>query len=354
MSNRLEHLLAIWQQQKDACEWVLATIVDTAGSSYRKPGAMMLINSFGQYYGLLSGGCLESDLMRQAKRCMASNSNLFVTYDMREDSDIAWQIGIGCGGMVKILLQQLSSQNNYLHLEYLDACLKQKQPCIYSINLDSLVPDNAVKPVGSKLKSPATASSHDHFVIDSSKQHKKPTNYFQQVIKPTPLIGIFGGGVDAKPVCDMAITLGWQVVIIDERVNYGQPKQFSNATFIFKQKIESVIDQPWFHQLDAIAIMTHNVTLDGRALQVAQHSNAKYVGLLGPAHRTDKVFASIELTRQNLTLPLSNPIGLEIGGELPESIALSILAEAHAVLENKLVLNTGHQNNFTPGLQHVS
>jgi xanthine dehydrogenase accessory factor len=324
MSNRLEHLLSTWLPDKDNIDWVLATVVKTEGSSYRKSGAMMLINGLGQYYGLLSGGCLESDLMRQAKRCLSSGANHTVTYDMREDSDVAWQLGIGCGGMVKILLQPVNCQNDYLQLLALHQTLVSRIPCAYQQQLNSVRPNNTLL-LGDQID-----TIHN---IDT-------TLYFIHNITPRPLFAIFGGGVDARPLCEMANTLGWQTIVIDERANYASKTHFGSASVIYKQTLESAAAQPWFLQLDAIAILTHNVEHDGRALKTAQKSNAKFVGLLGPTHRTDKVLASVSMTRHDLVHPLSNPIGLDIGGDLPESIALSILSEIHAVLEKKHALRT--------------
>ncbi len=99
MSNRLQALLTHWLPEKDSCQWVLASIIETQRSSYRKASAMMLINNLGKSYGLLSGGCLEADLMRQAQKCWQTGSNITVCYDMQDDTDIAWQLGIGEPGV---------------------------------------------------------------------------------------------------------------------------------------------------------------------------------------------------------------------------------------------------------------
>ena len=112
MANRITQLLTYWSEDRDKHLWVLATIIQTDGSSYRKAGAMMLINDMGQYFGLLSGGCLESDIMRQARRCWDNLQNRIIEYDMREEEDLAWQLGIGCGGMGKIFLQAVHAAND--------------------------------------------------------------------------------------------------------------------------------------------------------------------------------------------------------------------------------------------------
>lgn len=330
MSIRLEKILEVWLEQKNQHQWILATVVETAGSSYRKSGAMMLINDIGQYFGLISGGCLESDIMRKARQCWDTGRNKLVCYDMREEDDIGWHLGIGCGGMVKILLQPISADNQFLHLEQLLDALKNRATVAYSQDLSAEFPDNQIDlmPNAPNVK-----------VKNGSRDSDIKTHRFE----PTPQIGIFGGGVDAEPVANMAKLLGWNVIVYDPRVSYAKRDRFDMADNIIRDEFQSLTTHPSLEQLDAVVIMTHNVKLDGQALSVAQYSTAKFVGLLGPSHRTEKVLKSIGLTYSQLTKPLSNPIGLDIGGELPESIALSITSEIHAVLANKITLSPTQQ-----------
>jgi len=153
MANRISQLLSHWTDNRDKHLWVLATIIETDGSSYRKAGAMMLINDMGQYFGLLSGGCLESDIMRQARRCWDNQKNRIIEYDMREEEDLAWQLGIGCGGMVRILLQPVHIDNNYLKLDDLNRCLDQRQKTEYHQQVDEGFPVNKVLPLVDKIHS---------------------------------------------------------------------------------------------------------------------------------------------------------------------------------------------------------
>ena len=313
MSNRIEQLLAIWQGQKTAFAWVLATVIETQGSSYRKSGAMMLINSLGQYYGLLSGGCLEADIMRQARQCLDKDENLIITYDMREDDDLGYQLGIGCGGMVKILLQPINQNNNWLALDELQTQLTARQTCYYQQNFQQTTPENKLF-----LAAPATTDSAEIIL---------------HTIKPTPSIAIFGGGTDALPLVNMAHILGWHIIVVDERVNYARPAYFKNAAKIIQKPISELTEQPWLQAINAVVIMNHSIRLDAQALRLVQHSSATFVGMLGPKHRTEKVLKEAGLT--SLIKPLANPVGLDIGGELPESIALSILSQAHACLAGR-------------------
>ena len=324
MANRLSQMLALWQGQKDSLDWVLATLVATDGSSYRKSGAMMMINSLGQYYGMLSGGCLESDIMRQARRCWTSNCNRIVQYDMREEEDLAWQLGIGCGGLVRILLQPVNAANAYLQLDRVSEAIKQNKACIYQ----QLV--NAEKPLNHIVE--ICADKTRYSAAGSVLEEGPEGLLIRHQLQPPPHLAVFGGGVDARPLVAMAAELGWQVSLIDPRAAYANAGYFSSANII-RSPLAQLSDTPWLQSLDMAVLMYHNIELDGQALTLVQSSSAVYVGMLGPIHRTERVLASANLLRSDLAKPLANPIGLRLGGDLPESIALSILSEAHAYIE---------------------
>ncbi|MBL4629909.1 MAG: XdhC family protein [Paraglaciecola sp.] len=322
MANRISQLLSHWSGSRDTHLWVLATIIQTDGSSYRKAGAMMLINDTGQYFGLLSGGCLESDIMRQARRCWDNQHNRIVEYDMREEEDLAWQLGIGCGGMVRILLQPVHADNNYLKLDELNRSLAQRQKVEYQQQIDQGFPLNRVLPLADKA-----------LKFAAGIREIEAVEVFVQQLAPAPLIAVFGAGVDARPVVSIAAEMGWQVLLIDSRVGYAKAEFFTKASQIIRQPFEQLGTATWLSQIDVALVLTHNIKLDAAALTLVQTSSAKYVGLLGPTHRTDRVLDIAKLTRSGLSKPLANPIGLRLGGELPESIALSMISEAHAALE---------------------
>lgn len=321
-TNHLCALLDVWQQQKDQLEWVLATIIETDGSSYRKPGAMMFINGLGQYFGLLSGGCLEADIMRQARKCWDSGENQIIQYDMRDEDDLSWKLGIGCGGMVKILLQPISETNNWLSLESLQAALTGNQTCYYQQNIDAKQPHNVCL---SELPVWATKNN-----IGT----EQAIRYFVSQQQPVIHLGIFGAGIDARPLAAMAKNLGWHVTLFDDRLGYAKASFFTEVDDIVRTPYGSLEGHPALAKFSAVVLMNHNVKLDALSLKLVQSSSAKYVGMLGPRHRTQRVFDEINLTPQQLLKPLHNPVGLDLGGELPESIALSMLSEIHAVLHS--------------------
>ncbi|MDF2177256.1 XdhC family protein [Aliiglaciecola sp. CAU 1673] len=324
MANQLIQLLSHWHAQKDQLQWVLATVIGTEGSAYRKAGAMMLINHLGQYHGLLSGGCLEADIMRQARRCLDDGQARIIQYDMQDEDELAWQLG--CGGLVRILLQPVSQQNQYLALDTLFSHLSRHQRCGYWQQIAEGVPHNRciTEPELNALLGP-----QKKLVV----QQIDGQRVLLQRLLPPPHLAVFGGGVDARPVVAMAKELGWQVSLLDPRPAYAREPYFQGATRIIREPFSALTDADWLSTVDAAVLMTHNVQLDAEALTLVNHLPLQYLGLLGPVHRTERVLKCAGVSFAQLRLPLASPIGLRLGGELPESIALAILAEIHAQLE---------------------
>ena len=136
MSNHFHHLLSTWLPLKEEANWVLGAVIHTRGSVYRKTGALMLLSDAGHQLGLLSGGCIESDLLLQARKVIALAKSRRVIYDATDDSNIAWRLGIGCGGAAEILLHPCSAQNNFLQLPAVFAALQQQHACNYNLHID--------------------------------------------------------------------------------------------------------------------------------------------------------------------------------------------------------------------------
>ena len=324
MDHQIEDLLEHWLPLADDA-WVLAVITHIQGSSYRKPGAMMLFHEFGQGAGILSGGCLEADLRRHAQNAMQSQQITCVTYDATDESDASYRLG--CGGKVDIMLIPLLKENHDLGLVEVAKALRKRQSGFYQLPL---------APAGSDARS----YSAQFYSVDNAPF---PTADFAKSgifsapegdtliipLRPRFHLGIFGGGIDAQPVAAIAHSLGWQVSVFDTRTAYARTADFPHA-HIVKQSLDEV--EGLIAQLDCAVVMHHNLNLDAAALKAIQAYDLKYVALLGPAHRRDKVLAMADLSTDSFSGFFSAPAGLALGGELPSAVALSILAQCHGVL----------------------
>jgi xanthine/CO dehydrogenase XdhC/CoxF family maturation factor len=313
--NHLYHILKQWWPLRDTQQWLLVTVIETQGSSYRKPGAMMLVGEDGFQQGLISGGCLESDVLHQARRCWLTGNTRQITYDMQEENDIAWRLGIGCGGVITLLLQPVSATNHYLELGKVLAAFEQKQPIDYHQRLAQNCP----------------AQSE----LGPDKERYEKNEWYSHQLLPPPLLLVCGGGVDAIPVIGLAAQLGWLTHVNDPRPRYARAADFPNATIASQLPVNRLYQHGSYGCADAVLIMHHQVTLDAKVIELLCHHQKhrlKYIGLLGPGHRTERVLTRANQPLGSLPFVLHSPVGLGLGGDLPESIALAMIAHIHAVL----------------------
>ena len=317
MSNQLTTLLNAWQKSKNDTDWVLGTVYKTEGSAYRKAGAMMLINGFGQQFGLLSGGCLEADILRNAHKVMQNRLAVLLEYDGSDEDDWSFQLGIGCGGKVYIMLQPLSDEND-LSLGDMAAGLGKRYSGIYHQHIGT----------ATAYFERRDSSESEHCYID----HRADGEWLVTPINPEPHLLVVGGGIDARPVVRIAAELGWLITLVDPRPSNARAAYFPDANRIINQLDENLSRYIQTERVDAAVIMSHNLDIDAEGLRSCQGSSLEYVALLGPRHRYQQVLERAGLVEQQLTCPVFAPAGLDIGGQLPESIALSILAECHSVL----------------------
>jgi len=317
---------------------VLGTVYQTQRSAYRKPGAMMLFNSEGHRFGILSGGCVEAELHRHAMRVMLSQQAVTLCYDAEDEYDLLFKLGVGCGGALSILLQPITAANNYLHLETLRSRLAKGLDSHYCqripedekatvvteakvLEIDAISPKSEV----SLLKQISTAKTLSKPIEDLS--------WLVTPIKPVTQLIVIGGGLDARPVVALAVTLGWVVTLCDPRPANARREHFPGAQTILRSSVDTLANNPMRERWDAAIVMSHQLETDARALLALQQaSGLKYLGLLGPLSRKQEVINTAGLQEKMLCLTIAGPAGLALGGDLPESIALSIVSECHAAL----------------------
>jgi xanthine dehydrogenase accessory factor len=323
MNNHLNELLKHWHPLRDEHLWVLATVYKTVGPCYRRAGAMMLFNDLGQQFGLLSGGCLEADIQRQASRAMQDKRALTVSYDGVDEDDIAFKLGIGCGGTVHIVLQPILPELNYLNLVEVYKHLSSGGTGLYS---QLIATDGAVRSHWDTDGCVAQKTSSELIEKDSQ-------TWLLTMLSPPPHLLVIGAGIDAQPVVQLAKTLGWTVTLWDSRPANGRREYFMSADQILRQPLNRLMQHKSAAHWNAAVVMAHNLQMDADAIRTLQGSAIEYLALLGPVSRKQQVLALAGLDEKQLCIPLAGPAGLNLGAELPEGIALSILAECHAVLQ---------------------
>ncbi len=317
MSNQLSAMLRAWQEGKTDTEWVLGTVYRTEGSAYRKAGAMMLINGHGQQFGLLSGGCLEADIIRNARRAMVTGKTVMLVYDGNDEDDLSFRLGVGCGGKVFIMLQPLDPAND-LGLSDLCDALAVRQSGLYFQKIGE---------VRGYFKRADHTSQRTAYV-----ENRPDGDWLVTPIVPEPHILIVGGGLDARPVVSIAHEMGWKTTLVDPRPANARPEHFPTADTILRQMDTTMVDYVAQHRVDAAILMSHSIDIDAKALLILKSSPLRHVSMLGPRHRFADVLERADLAEPALPFPVASPAGIDIGGQLPESIALSMLSGIHAAL----------------------
>lgn len=326
MSHQLSEMLDVWWEGRDQTEWVLGTVYRTEGSAYRKAGAMMLIDGHGRQYGLLSGGCLEADIVRNARKAMVTDKVVMLEYDGNDEDDVFFKLGVGCGGKVYIMLQPLSTKND-LGLGDLRDALKERETGYFRQKIGAVE--------ACFYRDPLVLPGQQIAII---KPDEFGDDWLVTPIRPEPHILIVGGGMDARPVANIAREMGWQVSLADPRPANARAEHFPNVSAVVRDiaSLGAYVDQ---HRVDAAVLMAHSVSIDGDALRALGASSIRHVSALGPRHRFVNVLDHAELKEEELPFPVSSPAGLDIGGQLPESIALSILSGIHHVLYKETALH---------------
>lgn len=327
-------------------EFVLATIVETAGSTYRKAGARMLISRDGELCGLLSGGCLEADLYEHAKQVFQQRTSNTVFYDMRSSEDLIWGLGLGCDGAVRIRLDYLGEANDYAPLSLIERALETGTPAVVLTVTESehetvtagshyLFPaDNNDLPAA--LAEAARAVLEDgKSLLQSVSVDGRPVSVFLGLVQPPPRLLIIGGGPDAVPVTETARLLGWDITVVDHREAFSTAEKFPAADRVVHAPPETLRQRLDPAGMNAVVLMTHKLEYDQRYLAQLVDAPPTYIGLLGPTARRQELLKYLGDDAAAVEDRVYGPVGLDIGARLPEEIAFSLVAEIQAVLAKR-------------------
>ncbi|HXU40156.1 MAG TPA: XdhC/CoxI family protein [Blastocatellia bacterium] len=332
---------------------VLATVIDVRGSSYRLPGARMLIDPEGNTHGTVSGGCLEADLMVRAKRVRETAIAEVFIYDTSINDDSVFGLNMGCRGVVRILLEPAEPPLfEFLHRR-LNSRLCGVIATVVSVELEA----GKNLQVGARLMMDERGSSgplnakdldgelqavlaEDCFAALENKHSGLKAYEFGEVFieyipPPVPLV-VFGAGHDAVPLIRLAKEMGWRVTLVDHRPVAAQREAFLIADEIIIGRPQEVANRLTIDSETVAVLMTHNYSLDLELSEFLLRSPARYIGMLGPRSRADRLLhdlsrIGIDLNKQEVERVYA-PVGIDIGAETPEEIALSIIAEIRAVL----------------------
>jgi len=358
--KEIQDIISAFDEASRNCkQTALATVVHVQGSSYRRPGARMLVTEDGQLTGAISGGCLEGDALRKARLVMMQQKPVLVTYDTTDEDDAKMGVGLGCNGIIQILIEPIHPESRDNPVQLLKEFLRKRQTAVL-VTLFSLQNKKAPQAGTRMLVTEAgatvgTLSDHTlQSILEADAQEVLQTGNssiktyhtedaeltgFAELLKPAISLVVVGAGNDAIPLAQLAAVLGWQVSIVDGRANYATTARFPSAQCIIVAKPERVLPQLYLDAQTVLVLMTHNYKYDLAMLRQLLPLQLPYLGSLGPRKKLERMLD--ELRQEGMLLAeehLKNvygPVGLEIGAETSEEIALSIVAEIKAILSGK-------------------
>jgi xanthine/CO dehydrogenase XdhC/CoxF family maturation factor len=353
--NSVKHsgaLLSDFFKAHQACNeaLVLATVAHTIGSTYRKAGAQMLIAADGSAAGLLSGGCLEADLMERTSSVLRTGKPMVVEYDTRSTDDVLWGIGLGCEGAMEILLTRLDAQNRYQPFAFAEHCRQAHRAArfaqviassnsAYSLGSWYLPEDVSNLPAAvTQALAPSAVPEHMRTagqLVAQPIDAQGATFLIVPIELPLQLL-VLGAGPDVMPLVEIAGLMGWHVTVLDHRPAYAVPQRFPRARRVHSRAARELDAELQLTQFDAAVVMSHHLTSDEAYLAALAASTVPYVGLLGPAPRRARLLNDIGEQARHLQDRLHGPIGLDIGAKTPETIALAIVSEIQAVLAGRI------------------
>ncbi len=304
---------------------VLATIIHVKGSAYKKEGASMLILENDRTIGTLTAGCLEEELNERARRVWSEGQPCTVEYDLSAEDDLSWGQGAGCNGVITVLLEPVQGElrQNLLSLKHrLDEKKKVARIVRFTKSLKPQEDFFAVED-GTKFGSGTFLKEGVH-PYDLKKGIIKQASdlFFIHEIAPKPQLYVFGAGKDARPLVSLASRTGFEVCVIDWRPAFCHQDNFPEAKELIVDPPEEVLKKLSFTEKDFAVVMTHQFQKDQYILSQLQNRSLFYLGVLGSRKRTQRLLGS-----EHVPDHISSPVGLTIGAEGAEEIAVSIVAE---------------------------
>jgi xanthine dehydrogenase accessory factor len=345
----------------------LATVVSVEGSSYRRPGARMLVCEGGTSTGTISAGCLENDVIEHAKRVMETDRAKLVEYDTASTNDeIVWGLGLGCNGIVRVLVEPLTPQSEYVGaLRRSLAFQADVAPIVVATVLHhsasgSTVPDIEIgsrffidaegkfngempsrEPFLEIASDMRAAVTEDTSGVSDYQSDSGTTRVFIEALTPPVQLVVFGAGHDTVPIIELARGMGWQTEVVDPQARAVSRDRFAQADKVTLARPETASEQVSITRRTLTLLMSHNYSHDQALLKFLLASPARYIGVMGPRNRTERMLTELAESdssfqvKETDRLRLYAPAGLDIGANSPAEIALSIIAEIRTVLAER-------------------
>lgn len=334
----------------------LATVVHVEGSSYRRPGARMLVTEDGLLTGAISGGCLEGDALRKALLAINEGKNKLVTYDTSDEDDARFGVQLGCNGIVHILFEPILSEEPNTPMQLLKQLAGQRRAAVlvsmFSLESRGLQPGlcmlalDAANPIIAADLGPGIQADLEEEITQAFEQSESNTKTYPgaltayaEFIQPALSLFICGAGNDAIPLAAAAKLIGFDVTIIDGRQTHATVQRFPEVSAVRIAKPEQALAQSHIDDRTAFVLMTHNYNYDLEVLEGLLKTDCRYIGVLGPKSKLQRMYDDLQSRgvdcNEEQVKSVYSPVGLDIGAETAEEIAISIIAEIQAVFSGR-------------------
>jgi xanthine dehydrogenase accessory factor len=336
--------------------YALATVVKVAGSSYRRPGARMLIGARGRLAGSVSGGCLERDVITRGLAVILSGKAQIAVYDTSDQDDMAFGTSLGCEGRIEIFIEPVLPGRLWPLAEVTERIRKEHRPGTLALvyrSEGSVAPGTLVFRAGEQMrcwpewKSAPSGLADDLAQVAATKKPLSQTyatpegeaDVLLHRIAPPVRLVLFGGGHDVPPLVRLAKELGHEVAVVDRRADFAEAARFPGADRVLRARPADVAARVPLDADAAVVIMNHHYETDAELLGLMLEKPLAYLGMLGPRKRTARILEELRekgaIFSPAQTENLHAPAGLDLGSENPEQIALCILAEIQATLNGR-------------------
>jgi xanthine/CO dehydrogenase XdhC/CoxF family maturation factor len=298
----------------------LATVIRIEGSSYRRPGAKFLIEDDGQTLGGVSGGCLEADVHEVALQVLQTSAPKLLHYDTGTDDSTVWGLGLGCNGSVDIFVQPATTASTRDVLRQLSARLAEREP----IEISTIV-DGPTDVGHMTIRDAVSRGTGSRVTAEGDR------TVFTEVLQPPPTLIVCGAGDDARPLVALASETGFAVTVVDHRHSFLAADRFPSARLV-QMRPDGDVDSLRIDARTLVVVKTHSFKHDRDWVERVLESRASYIGLLGPRARAEEILADLNAGADPRIFA---PVGLSLGADGPEQIAVSVIAELLAVLSRQ-------------------
>jgi xanthine dehydrogenase accessory factor len=338
---------------------VLGAVVRVEGSSYGGVGARVLFLGDGTTVGLVSGGCLESDLAEHARRVRETGCAELVRYDTRDNDDAPWGLGLGCNGLLDVLLEPLTAVSAAPLAELLASALDADTPSVFAtvialrepranppaIGAHALFAGEAAQTIGDWGDGAALlgAATHRTDALEAGRRglvrESAGVEIAFETVTPAVKLVICGSGQDVLPMIKFAVRLDWEVRVVDHRPISSAHARFLPARVVHCADPGDLENAVPLTRRTAAVVMSHHYARDLEYVEALLDARVAYLGVLGPRVRTERMLADLRASDSAHVRELDNlfgPVGLDIGADGPDALALSVIAEISAVLSGRV------------------